>query len=282
MRLVTAALLFCCPILASEEARSRAIALYQRTEYADSLHVLESNPKPDAVDHFLAGKNYYMLGEFKKAIAVFEEAVAQDGANAEYALWLGRAYGRRAETNWIVALPNASKARQCFERAVGLNPHYHEALNDLFAFYLNAPSIVGGGVDKAEALALRIKAERPAEYEFDEAQLADKRRDYAGVEAHYRRALELAPTEPGRYIDLARYLAKRGRLAESDALFAHAAGIAPSDPRLAFERAKIYVESQHNLPEARHLLRQYLAYQVTPEDPPKQAAEKLLREAAQN
>jgi tetratricopeptide (TPR) repeat protein len=282
MRPVTFVLLICCPILASEEGRSRAIALYQHTEYRDSLHVLESNPKPEAVDHFLVGKNYFMLGEYKKAIGVFEKAVAIDVSNAEYLLWLGRAYGRRAEANWFIAMPNASKARQCFERAVVLNPHYHEALNDLFEFYLNAPAIVGGGLDKAEALAQRVKADRPAEYEYDEAQLAEKRKDYAAVEAHYRRATELAPAEPGRYIDLARYLASRARLAECDALFAQAFKIAPSDPRLAFERAKIYIENQRNLPEARKLLRQYLAYEVTPDDPPKQAAEKLLREAAQN
>jgi tetratricopeptide (TPR) repeat protein len=282
MRPVTLILLFCSPILASEETRSRAIALYQRTEYRDSLHVLESNAKREPVDEFLVGKNYFMLGEFKKAIGVLEKAVASDANNAEYVLWLGRAYGRRAEANWLVAMPNASKARQCFERAVALNPHYHDALNDLFEFYLNAPGIVGGGVDKAEALAQRVKSDRPAEYEYDEAQLADKRKDYAAVEGHYRRAAELAPSEPGRYIDLARYLAKRGRMAESDALFAQAAKVAPSAPRLAFERAKIYIESQRNLPEARQLLRQYLAYAVTPDDPPKQAAEKLLREAAQN
>jgi len=282
MRLVTIVVLFCPPLLASEEARTRAIALYQRTEYTDSLQVLESNAKPEPVDHFLVGKNYFMLGEYKKAIGVLEKAVASDANNAEYVLWLGRAYGRRAEANWLIAMPNASKARQCFERAVALNPHYHEALNDLFEFYINAPGIVGGGLDKAEALAQRVKADRPAEYEYDEAQLADKRKDYAAVEEHYRRATQLAPAEPGRYMDLARYLAKRGRLAESDAMFAQAAQIAPSDPRLAFERAKIYIENQRNLPEARKLLRQYLAYDVTPDDPPKRAAEKLLLEAARN
>ncbi len=258
------------------------MALYQRTEYTDSLRVLEANPKPEAVDHFLFGKNYFMLGEYKKAIGCLEKAVAQDANNSEYVLWLGRAYGRRAEANWLVAMPNAAKARQYFERAVALNPHYHEALNDLFDFYLNAPSILGGGLDRAEALAQRVKTDRPAEYEYDEAQLADKRKDYAAMEAHYRRAMELAPAEPGRYIDLARYLAKRGRLAESDALFAQAAKVAPANPRIAFERAKINIENQRNLPEARQLLRQYLAYEVTPDDPPKQTAEKLLVEAAQN
>jgi len=282
MRFAALVILFSAPILASEEARSRAIALYQRTEYADSLHVLEANQKPEAVDRFLVGKNYFMLGDYKKAIAALEKAVAENPDNAEFTLWLGRAYGRRAETHWLVAMSNASKARQCFERAVALNPHNHEAVNDLFEFYLNAPGVLGGGVDKAEALAQRVKAERPAEYEYDEAQLAEKRKDYAAVEAHYRRAVTLAPAEPGRYIDLARYLAKRGRLAESDALFAEAGRIAPRAPRIAFERAKTDIELQRNLPEARQLLRQYLAYEVTPDDPPKQSAEKLLREATQN
>jgi Flp pilus assembly protein TadD len=79
---------------------------------------------------------------------------------------------------------------------------------------------MGGGTDKAAAIARSIANERPAESEFEEAQLADRRKDYAAEEAHLRRAMEFAPAEPGRVIDLARHLAKRGPVQESDQLFA--------------------------------------------------------------
>ncbi len=174
---------------------------------------------------------------------------------------------------------HASKARQCFERAVALDPHNREAKNDLFDFYLNAPGFLGGGMEKAEAIAKSIANERPPESEFEEAQLADRRKDYAAAEAHLRRAMELAPGEAGRIVDLARYVAKRGRLKESDELFEEARKLAPGLPRVAFAEARVDIENRRNLEQARGLLQQYLHASLTPDDPPRQEAEKLLRRA---
>ena len=258
----------------------RASALYERTEYQDSLRVLAEDPAPDAAAYLLSGKNYFMLGDYKKATEFFEKALALSPTNSEYELWLGRAWGRRAETGgWLTAGFNASKARQCFEKAVALDPRNHEAKNDLFDFYLNAPGFLGGGMDKAEAIAKSIATERPPESEFEEAQIADRRKDYAAAEAHLRRAMELAPSEAGRIVDLARYVAKRGRLAESDALFEQARKLAPSKPTVAFAEARVDIENHRNLEQARGLLEGYLHASLTPDDPPRQEAEKLLRRA---
>jgi Flp pilus assembly protein TadD len=267
-------------VFASQDVVQRAGAFYQRTDYDTSLRLLAADSSPDAATYMLTGKNYFMLGDFKQAARFFEKATELNPASSEYMLWLGRSYGRRAEkASLLSAAISASKARQCFEKAVALDPHNHDALNDLFDYYLNAPGFLGGGVDKAEIIARRVGAESPAEYHFDLAQLADKRKDYAAAEAELRRAMELAPLEVGRVMDVARYIAKRGRLAESEAMFAQAEKMAPDNPRIAFERAKIYVESKHNLEKARKLLRQYLEADITPDDPPRQAAEQLLHRA---
>jgi len=258
----------------------RASQLYQHTDYENSLRVLAADPRPDAADHFLSGQNYFMSGDYNKAIASFEKAVGIAPGNSDYELWLGRAWGRRAETgSWVTAMSAASKARQCFEKAVALDPHNHEAKNDLFTFYLNAPAFLGGGMDKAEAAARSIARERPAEYESEEAQLADRKKDFAAGEAHLRRSMELAPSEPGRVLDLARYLAKRGRFEESDALFERAGKMAPGQPKVVFAIASAHIETRRNLEEARRLLRDYLHAGLTPDDPPRQEAEKLLRRA---
>ncbi len=258
--------------------------LYQQTEYKSSLQVLEFVLRQDRSGnaaagpaHELAGKDYFMLGSYKKAVGEFEKAVAINPANSDYELWLGRAHGRLAETGgWLSAPSQASQTRQCFEKAVALDPSNLVALNDLFAYYLNAPGFLGGGIEKAEAVALRTAVERPAESQFELAQLAEHRKQYDVAESHLRRAVELAPREVGRVLDLARFLAKRGRLTESDAGFADAEKIAPHDPRVAFARAKTDIENRRNLEQAKKLLHQYLAAQITPDDPPKQAAEQLL------
>jgi Flp pilus assembly protein TadD len=280
MRVLSAFLFLVVVAVASPDVVNRASSLYQSTEYEDSLHVLAQDPAPDAANFLLSGKNYFMIGDYKTATEFFEKALAVTPNSSDYELWLGRAWGRRAETSgWLMAGIHASKARQCFERAVALDPHNREAKNDLFDFYLNAPGFLGGGLEKAAALAKTIANERPPEYEFEEAQLADRRKDYTAAEAHLRRAMQLAPNEAGRIVDLARYVAKRGRLAESDSLFDQARKLAPSLPRVAFAEARVDIENHRKLEEARELLRLYLHASLTPDDPPRQEAEKLLRRA---
>jgi Flp pilus assembly protein TadD len=280
MRVLSGFLFLVTAAGASPDIVRRASDLYQRTDYTGSLHVLAEDPSPDADAYLLTGKNYFMSGDYKKAIEFFEKALVISPASSEYELWLGRAWGRRAETgSWLMAASHASRARQCFEKAVALDPHNREAKNDLFDFYLNAPGFLGGGTEKAEAAAKSIAGERPAEYEFEEAQIADRRKDYAAAEAHLRRAMELAPSEPGRVVDLARYLAKRGRLKESDLLFEQAGKMAPDQPRIAFAEASANIENHRGIERARALLQSYLHASLTPDDPPRQEAEKLLRRA---
>ncbi len=275
---VVAAIVIATSLAASPEIVTRATELYQRTEYENSLHLLAQDRAPDATNYLLAGKDYFMLGDYKKATDSFEKTLNISPHSSEAELWLGRTWGRRAETsNSPMAIAYASRTRQCFERAIAFDPHNREAKNDLFDFYLNAPGILGGGLDKAEAAANSIATERPPEYEFEEAQIAEKRNDYAAAESHLRRAMELAPTEAGRAVDLARFVAKRGRLDESDRLFDQARRLAPKKPSIALAQARTNIENHRHPEQARNLLHDYLQAGLTPDDPPRSEAQKLLQ-----
>jgi len=277
-RFCGAGLLACALAWGSPDAVQRATVLYQHTDYAASLRALVDDPAPDAANYLLRGKNYFMFGDYKKAVEFFEKSLVLSPGSSESELWLGRAWGRRAETgNWIAAPPSASRARQCFEKAIALDPNNREAKNDLFDYYLNAPGFMGGGLDKAEAAAKSIAAERPPEYEFEEAELSEKRKDFKSAEAHLRRAADLAPAEPGRVIDLARFLARRGRFADSDLMFQKAREMAPGQARIMFAQASADLENHRNQQQARQMLQEYLHADLTPDDPPRQEAEKLLR-----
>jgi tetratricopeptide (TPR) repeat protein len=257
---------------------TRAHELYQRTDYGGSLQGLLGVENKDAAVLQLIGQDYFMMAEYRKATEFLEKAAALSPGNAECFLWLGRAYGRRAETSNPFSAPGyASKARQMFERAVSLDPDNREAIGDLFDYYLGAPGFLGGGANKAEALAAKVAARDPAEGHYYQAQLDERRKEYDSAERHLRTAVELAPRQAGRVVDLAKYLATRGRAKESDALFDQAERIAPQSPSVIFERASVYVKSGRNLDEARKLLRRYLQIPITPNDPPKSDAEALLR-----
>jgi tetratricopeptide (TPR) repeat protein len=256
----------------------QAHELYQRTEYRQSLAVLLALHQKDSDTLQLIGQNYFMLGEYKKATEFLEKAVALEPNNPVSLHWLGRAFGRRAETASPFTAPGyASKARQMFEKSVALDPSNKEATGDLLDFYLMAPGFLGGGMHKAQELVARIAQTDPAEGHYAQAQLEDKRKEYDAAEQHLRRALELAPWQVGRVLDLASYIAKRGRTKESDALFDRAMSMAPDSPKVLFERADTYIQEQRNLEEARELLGRYLRSPLTPGDPPRERAEALLK-----
>ncbi len=259
----------------------RARELYNRTEYEAALALLGPIAQKDSATYLLMGQCQYMQGEPRKSSELFLKAVQLDPANSDSRMWLARAYGRRAETSSFFTAPGfATKARENFEQAIQLNPMNLEAMSDLFEYYLDAPGFLGGGLDRAAALAKRMGEINPAEYHWGEARLAEKRKEYQTAEQHFRRAADLAPRQIGRVIDLARFLAKAGRYQESEEAFQRAEKIDPNSPKLLFERASTYIHAGRNLEVARQLLRRYLTVPLTPDDPPRRQAERLLKEVS--
>jgi tetratricopeptide (TPR) repeat protein len=257
---------------------TRAHNLYLRTEYRESLAALDAAPLKDAAALQLAGQDFFMLGEYKKASEAFEKAAALDPNNAKLIHWLGRAYGRRAETaNPFAAIGLAAKTRQSFEKAVELDPTDKDAQGDLLDFYLDAPGFLGGGMQKAEMLADMILKQDPAEGHYAEGVVAEKKKEYDSAEAQFRRAVELGPRQVGHIVVLARYLAGHGRVKESDALFDRAMQMAPGDPKVMFERAAAYIKENRELDAARKLLERYVESPLTPDDPPRGRAEAMLK-----
>jgi Flp pilus assembly protein TadD len=248
-----------------------------RTEYRQSLAAL-AGAQRDAATLQLTGQNLYMLGEYKKASEAFEKAAALDPDDAKLIHWLGRAYGRRAETANFLAAPGlASKTRQMFEKAVKLDPTDKDAQGDLLEYYLDAPGFLGGGMHKAEMLAQTILKGDPAEGHYAAGMVADKKKEYATAEQQFRTAAQLAPKQLGPVLVLARYLANHDRVKESDALFEQAARMAPDNPRVMFDRAASYIKQGRDLGTAKKLLQQYVQAPLTPEDPPRGRAEAMLK-----
>jgi Flp pilus assembly protein TadD len=261
----------------------RAHELYQRTEYTEALAILDHLPNKDVDALQLIGQCHFMRGDFKPAGEAFEKALAMEPRNSELHRLLGTVYGRRAETgNIFTAAGNARKAHQYFEEAVALDPNNREAVANLFEYYLEAPGVMGGGVDKAENLIKHIAKLNPAAAFHAQAQLESKRKRYDAAEGELRRALQAEPRNPDRLVDLARFLAERGRMKESDEEFAKAAAVAPNSPELLFARAETYIQQKRNLNDARQLLERYLSSPLTPDDPPREDARSLLTKTAGN
>ena len=264
------------------QALTQAHKLYRHTDYTTAIRLLSDIPVKDAAVNELLGQCYFMSADYKKATEYLESAAATEPRNSQYLTWLGRVYGRRAETSFAWnAISWAAKSRTSLETAMQLDPANWEAVDDLFEFYLQAPGLMGGGLDRAEKLAVMVARRDPAEAAYDRALIAEARKQYDSAEQHLKRAAELAPHQVGRLLDLAKFFAKQGRYEESDRFFVQAERIAPDAPKVYFAEASTYIKTNRNVETAKILLRKYLnASNLTPEDPPKSEAEKLLRKVS--
>jgi predicted Zn-dependent protease len=278
LALVFAALLFGAVSSISAQTLNKAEELYKQTDYSGSLALLNKNTQ-DAATNFLIGRDYLMEGEPKEATDFLLKATQEQPNNSEYMDWLGRAYGRRAESSSMLTAPGfASKARQAFERSVELNPKNSDALSDLFDYYLNAPGFIGGGYDKAATVSDKMAAIDPSEALYEKAKLAQKRNETGDAELHLRQAVAAAPHEVGHLVSLAKFLATHGRNQESDEVFHLAEKVDPNAPRVWYARADVLVKQKRDLDEARALLDKYIHASLTPDDPPKQQALRLLKQ----
>ncbi len=269
-------------LAAAPESLDKALKLYRHTDYAEAIQLLSDIPDKDAAIHELLGQCYFMTGDYKKSTEYLERAVAGAPDKSDYHAWLGRVYGRRAETSFALnAIGWASKSRNSLEKAVELDPGNSEAVNDLFEFYIQAPGFMGGGLDRAEKIAEIVARRDPAEGAYDRARIAEARKQYGPAEQYLKRAADLAPHQVGRLLDLAKFLARQGRFEESDRTFVQAEKVAPNAPKVYFAEAATYIKSNRNVDTARELLKRYLnASNLTPDDPPKSEAERLLRKVS--
>jgi Flp pilus assembly protein TadD len=272
-----AALLLVAGVAAAGPELERARLLYERTDYVGSVRVIEALKEPGGAGWNLLGRNHFMLGDYKKASEALERATALEPLVSDHWLWLGRTYGRRAELASVFTAPGyASKTRQYLERAVSLDARNIEALNDLFEYYVQAPGFLGGGLDKAQGLIEKIAAADPVERYWASARLAEQKKDFNTAEAQLRRGMELAPRQIGRVVDLAKFLARRGRTQESEVIFEQARKMDSNSPTYLWERANLLIEQNRNLGEARRLLEQYMSVKVKPDDDHKTEARRLL------
>ncbi len=138
--------------------------LAKARQFFEALH--QQQPTNTSAPFYL-GRIAYAEKNYEQAIPWFEEAVDTGQCNADYHVWLGRAYGRHVEQmSMFRKLRNVSLVkltRTHFEKAVGCDPAHVAAHWDLMRYYAEAPGFVGGSRKKAEEQVAIITRLDPAE-----------------------------------------------------------------------------------------------------------------------
>jgi tetratricopeptide (TPR) repeat protein len=223
---------------------------------------LATNPA-DSMAHQLMCRVFYSQEQANNAIRQCQLAVSSpttaDTLESDNELWLGRAYGMKARhAGPFAGFSLARRVQSSFTRAVELNPNNLAALNDLGEYEVAAPSIVGGGSDKAQALAATMMARYPAAAHRLLARLADSNNDLVTAESEFKRAVAIEGSAEA-WMDLAQFYQTRSR--PDDALAAIKSGIAADHSRgpVLVDAASILIAAQRAPDLAERCLRDYLA-----------------------
>lgn len=200
-----------------------------RVDEAESLlHTVVAQKPSDGYAHQLLCRSFYAEDQADAAVHECELAVAADPHSSDDFLWLGRAYGLKAKhANPMAAFSLARKVHTAFETAAALDPENENALGDLGDYYVEAPGIVGGGDDKARALATRIMPQYPSLAHGLLALIAQSNKDLPAAEQELKLAVSTARTHEAQshaWIDLAHFYATHDR--PDDALAAVRSGLA--------------------------------------------------------
>ena len=191
---------------AGDNARANLLLQQGKVDQASALlqQTLAEQPG-DAWAHALLCRVYYAQDMADSAVSECEKAAANAPNDSDTQMWLGRAYGLKAShANPLVAFGYARKVAASFQRAVALDPNNFHAMNDLGEYYVSAPGIVGGGIDKAQDLALKMRLRFPAQSHRLSALIAEKRGDLTTAESEFKAAADTAKT-PEAYVDLGHF-----------------------------------------------------------------------------
>lgn len=247
----------------------------QAGEADKALGLIGSLPQAGADDpaaQNLVCRIQYTLGKWDAALTACEQAVRLDPGNSDNHMWLGRALGEKAnQASFISAFSIGKRVLAEFQRAAQLDPRNGEALSDLGEFYIEAPGVVGGGLDKAESVAEELDRTDPVRAWLLRAGIAQHTSNYAAAEDDLKEALSVSRHPALQWATLARFYGARGRWDDMDAAIRNSMNAAAHDPHAAvalYDSAGVLIRVKRDPALAIKLLQEYLASPHKTEEAP--------------
>lgn len=260
-RLVVA--LLCCSMTASAQTMSAAHALAREGKadaaIAQARGVLTGSPR-SADAHELLCLLYRSIDHFDEAVHECEVARDLEPNNSAITLELARTYGAKAEhAGTLTGMRMVGRIRDSFEHAAQLDPKSVEALSDLGEFYVEAPALVGGGLDKARGIAAQLRPLSAERADRLAGMIATKSGDTEAATAAYAQELAVGHT-PEAYVDLAVFARKRKDWAAVEANAIAALKRDTAHGADTIDAAQLLIDIKRRPDLAEKALRDYLAH----------------------
>lgn len=216
-------------------AREEGIALFKERRYEEAkgrlAEAVKEAPSDAEARAYLGMALHHFDFDLDGALAQLEEAARLEPGRAQYQLWLGMVYGEKAGRVGIFkAAHYAGKCKSAFEKAVELDPKDPAARESLIQFYLHAPSIAGGSLQKAKEQAEVLRRVDRCRGLVAQGAIAGREGDRRRAEGLYREALAACPDRSLPYNALGYFLLEEKRPAEAVEVFRANVAAVPRDP----------------------------------------------------
>ncbi|MEO8002482.1 MAG: tetratricopeptide repeat protein, partial [Arenimonas sp.] len=162
---------------------------------ASANALIKAEPK-NAEAWILLARARLQSNQGEAAIAAAEQATKLSPNNSQAYFWLGNSYGSRiGQVGMFSQMSMAPKLRDAFEKTVALDPNNLDAREYLLGFYLQAPSMVGGGKDKANMQVNEIAKRDVVRGHLARAQVFMAEKNSAAAIKSYEAAYAAKPSD---------------------------------------------------------------------------------------
>ncbi len=238
------------------------IVLFDARKYPEAkaiaTRLFEADSK-DATAAYWLGRIAYVERKLDNAASWFEKSADIEPKNAWTHHWMGVAYGRQAVgANKFRQAILARRTKAAFERAIALDPDLLESRQYLLQYYLIAPGIVGGSMEKARAQAAEITKRDPVRGHLARGAIYDREENAEGAEREYLAAIKAAPDSLEAYYGLALMYQRTKQYARAFDTYERVLVRRPTETRARYLIGRTAAISGERLDRAEQTLREYL------------------------
>ncbi len=275
MRLIL--FLICVSHFVFAQPVEKAIKLVEAKNISEAKKLLGSVKESDkdfAAAQFWLGRIAYDEKKYEDAESFFEEAIEANGEEAQYHNWYGNTLGAIAsDANMFKQGMLAPKMKSAWEKSVELESDYIEPRQSLIQYYLNAPGMMGGSVDKAIEMANEIMKLKPAEGHRQLGNIYFKEKNYPAAEKEF---ITMAKLDPAYQSGLANYYLTQKQFSKAFDLFEESLKKNPDDMQSVYQLGKTSALSGERLDRGEACLKKYLGYQPKQNEPSHAGAQMRL------
>ena len=206
-------------------------------------------------------------GDHDKAIDYARKAIKKDKKNSRYHFMLASGYGMKASRGGVKAMYYGRKFKKECEVAVEYDPENVQAHRALLSFCMHAPSIMGGGMEKAKKRAETIASLDVYYGHVAHAAIAKREEDFVAAESSYLAAASVDSQSVEGWSLLGAFYVDVDRYADAVPVYERVRDLEPDDLVVVYQLARAHAGAGDDLAAAEAGFKAYIAAEDRPEEP---------------